>query len=290
MSDGQQYRVSPDQLDQLAGGWQDGAAKLQQVAQRIDAVLGEFGRAELSTLVSRGVVAAEAVVLAERVVKEAGRTAGTLAAALGQDATGITQCAKNYREADEEAGKHLHGGQGSGPVAPPGRPTGPGPGPGTGTGAPGHGGGTGGGGGNGGGHGGGGGSTAPAPLPEGHYANRAQVMAWINQAFDVLKANGVPADQLNAEGVLLMIEHESSGNPQAVNDWDSNAKAGHPSKGLMQTIDSTFQSNKLPGHDDVYNPVDNIIAGTRYALERYGSINNVPGVKAVSAGKPYVGY
>ncbi|HEX5118765.1 MAG TPA: transglycosylase SLT domain-containing protein [Pseudonocardiaceae bacterium] len=71
---------------------------------------------------------------------------------------------------------------------------------------------------------------------------------------------------------------------------NSNAQAGHPSKGLMQTIDSTFQANKLPGHGNIYNPVDNIVAGVRYALSRYGSIGNVPGIVAVHSGHDYVGY
>jgi hypothetical protein len=71
---------------------------------------------------------------------------------------------------------------------------------------------------------------------------------------------------------------------------NSNAQAGHPSKGLMQTIDSTFNSYKISGHDNIYNPVDNIIAGVRYALSRYGSIGNVPGIVAVHSGRAYVGY
>jgi SLT domain-containing protein len=87
-----------------------------------------------------------------------------------------------------------------------------------------------------------------------------------------------------------LIQHESSGNPNAINLWDSNATAGHPSKGLMQTIDSTFDQHHLPGYDNVYAPVDNIIAGTRYAIDRYGSISNVPGVRALQSGRGYVGY
>lgn len=71
---------------------------------------------------------------------------------------------------------------------------------------------------------------------------------------------------------------------------NSNAAAGHPSKGLMQCIDSTFNAHKLPGHDDIYNPVDNIIAGVRYTIDRYGSIANTPGLQAMSQGGGYVGY
>lgn len=71
---------------------------------------------------------------------------------------------------------------------------------------------------------------------------------------------------------------------------NSNAQAGHPSKGLMQCIDSTFDAHKLPGHDNIYNPVDNIIAGVRYTISRYGSIANTPGLQAMAHGGGYVGY
>ena len=140
----------------------------------------------------------------------------------------------------------------------------------------------------GGGSGSGGGSLQP-PGPA-QYANQTQVESWINQAFQALEAAGVPASELNEAGVLLIIEHESSGNPNAINNWDSNAKAGDPSRGLMQVIGTTFNEYKLSGHDDIYNPVDNIIAGVRYAISRYGSIQNVPGVKNVDSGGKYVGY
>lgn len=71
---------------------------------------------------------------------------------------------------------------------------------------------------------------------------------------------------------------------------NSNAAAGHPSKGLMQCIDSTFNAHKLPGHDNIYNPVDNIIAGVKYSVDRYGGLGNVPGIKAMAHGGAYQGY
>jgi Transglycosylase SLT domain len=133
------------------------------------------------------------------------------------------------------------------------------------------------------------GNSLQPPGPA-NYANQSQVESWISQAFKVLEADGVPASELDEAGVLLIIEHESSGNPNAINNWDSNAKAGDPSRGLMQVIGTTFNEYKLSGHGNIYNPVDNIIAGVRYALSRYGSIQNVPGVKSVDRGGSYVGY
>jgi uncharacterized protein YukE len=166
---------------------------------------------------------------------------------------------------------------------------GPSGGGGSGGGSGGGGGGSFGGGGSGGGGGGGGGGMGssggpPATKPPGN------VQSWIDQAIQILEQNGVPASALNADDIWTIIQHESGGNPNAINLWDSNAQAGHPSKGLMQCIDSTFQGHMLPGHGNIYNPVDNVIAGVRYALSRYGSIGNVPGIRAVHSGGAYVGY
>jgi uncharacterized protein YukE len=149
------------------------------------------------------------------------------------------------------------------------------------------GGGSGGGSGGGGAGGGGGMGSSGGPPSSPPPGN---VQSWIQQAIQILEQNGVPASELNANDIWTIIQHESGGNPNAINLWDSNAQAGHPSKGLMQCIDSTFQAHMLPGHGNIYNPVDNVVAGVRYALSRYGSIGNVPGIVAVHSGRAYVGY
>lgn len=132
--------------------------------------------------------------------------------------------------------------------------------------------------------GGTGGATGGGPAPSG------QVGQWINQAMEALKQSGVDMSKVNAQDIATIIQHESGGDPNAINRTDSNAAAGHPSQGLMQTIPSTFNQYALQGHNNITNPVDNIIAGVRYAIERYGSTSNVPGVKAVRNGGQYVGY
>jgi LysM repeat protein len=133
------------------------------------------------------------------------------------------------------------------------------------------------------------GGAAPTAAPAGP-APKGQVGDWINQATSILRQQGVPVDKMNPADIALIIQRESGGNPNASNGWDSNAAKGTPSIGLMQTIQPTFDAHKLPGHGDIRNPVDNIIAGVRYAIERYGSVSNVPGVKAVHNGGAYVGY
>jgi hypothetical protein len=107
---------------------------------------------------------------------------------------------------------------------------------------------------------------------------------------EALQLAGVPVTDANLRAVNLIVQKESAWNPNAVNNWDSNAAKGTPSKGLMQTIGPTFNSYAIPGHKNILDPVDNMVAGIRYAVDRYGSLQNVPGVKAVTRGAAYVGY
>lgn len=80
----------------------------------------------------------------------------------------------------------------------------------------------------------------------------------------LLKEKGLASDKATVDAVIKRINQESTGNPRAQNNWDSNAAAGTPSKGLIQTIDPTFQSYKDPGHDDIWNPEDNLRASFNY--------------------------
>ncbi|MDQ1047771.1 LysM peptidoglycan-binding domain-containing protein [Streptomyces sp. V4I2] len=98
---------------------------------------------------------------------------------------------------------------------------------------------------------------------------------WIREAMDIMAQKGIPGSY---DGIYRNIIRESSGNPQAINNWDSNAAAGTPSKGLLQTIDPTFQAYHVDGTSwDPYDPVANITAACNYAAARYGSIDNVFG-------------
>jgi len=134
------------------------------------------------------------------------------------------------------------------------------------------------------------GATSGSGKAESQPSVGGNVGDWIAQAQKIMTANGIPLSKMNAADIATIIQHESGGNPTIQNNWDSNAKAGHPSIGLMQTIQPTFDAYKLPGHSDIRNPVDNIIAATRYAISRYGSISNVPGIVKVHNGGSYVGY
>jgi cell wall-associated NlpC family hydrolase len=124
------------------------------------------------------------------------------------------------------------------------------------------------------------GNDAGGPMPTGN------LKSWIKSALGILHKDTPGNERI----VNTMAMHESGGNPRAQNNWDSNAKAGHPSKGLLQTIDSTFNHYSISGHKNIWNPVDNIIAGVRYAVSRYGSLEKVPGIKSMANGGGYKGY
>jgi hypothetical protein len=93
-----------------------------------------------------------------------------------------------------------------------------------------------------------------------------------------------------AKGLATIAQRESGGNPNAVNNWDSNAKAGHPSAGLMQMIKSTFLAHAVKGHTSWMNPIDQVASSVRYIESRYGSISKVPGIASMAKGGKYVGY
>lgn len=97
------------------------------------------------------------------------------------------------------------------------------------------------------------------------------VERWRPYVIQALKANGFDASDYQVAAWMRVIQRESNGNPKAINLWDSNAKAGIPSMGLVQTIGPTFNAYKFPGHNDVYNGYDDLLAGIHYMKAIYGS-------------------
>ncbi|MET9453474.1 transglycosylase SLT domain-containing protein [Streptomyces canus] len=103
------------------------------------------------------------------------------------------------------------------------------------------------------------------------YANNLD--GWIKESLDIMKAKGIPGSY---NGLHRNIIRESSGNPNAINNWDINAINGIPSKGLLQVIPPTFKAYHVPGTSwNIYDPVANITAAANYAADKYGSMDNV---------------
>lgn len=112
------------------------------------------------------------------------------------------------------------------------------------------------------------------------------VDGWIAEALQVMDL-----PQNLAPSVKRIVMAESGGNPRAVNRWDSNARRGTPSRGLMQTVPSTFRAfvhPELAGRP-ITDPVANITAGVRYMVSRYGMDTLQAGGRR-GAGGAYRGY
>ena len=97
------------------------------------------------------------------------------------------------------------------------------------------------------------------------------VERWRSYVERALKANGIEPTPFRVSKILETIKRESNGDPNAINNWDSNAMAGHPSIGLMQTIGPTFEAYKHAGHNNIRNGYDNLLAAINYIKHRYGT-------------------
>ena len=102
------------------------------------------------------------------------------------------------------------------------------------------------------------------PTPGGALVER-----WRPYIKKALKMNGLPTTQAYVNAWMSQIQTESGGNPSAIGGNDGLADGN--ATGLLQTKPGTFAANAFPGHGNIMNGFDNMLAAIRYAKNRYGA-------------------
>ncbi len=104
-----------------------------------------------------------------------------------------------------------------------------------------------------------------------HASGRPAVLAAIRKALDIKGIHDPAARARWERGMDLVARRESNYNANAINDWDSNAARGTPSRGAWQFIAPTFAAYHQPGTSrDIHNLVAQACAFINYAMGRYG--------------------
>jgi len=135
-----------------------------------------------------------------------------------------------------------------------------------------------------------------AKIVEGQYGGGFAGVAARQVAKDVGSVPDVIRQAMQITGVdaswgpylKLLMQVESGGNPVARNPIWVNYRTGQQARGprpgpgwyqatgLYQMMEPTFRAYAIPGHTDIYNPLDNTIAAIRYIADRYGHPANIP--------------
>lgn len=98
----------------------------------------------------------------------------------------------------------------------------------------------------------------------------AGVQRWRDQVKQALAANNLSTSDSMIERILRQIATESSGNEKASQHGDPDGDGSGPAMGLMQTKRNTFNHYAFPGHKDIWNGYDSLLAGLAYAKATYG--------------------
>ena len=130
-----------------------------------------------------------------------------------------------------------------------------------------------------------GGYGPSGPPPDaGAPASRVDRARWIGSAVEILINHGVDPSRIDAEQIAQIVDRNSGGNPHAMDLQAPNGSEGSPPKGLMQITDDVFQQHQVQGYENIWAPVDNMLAGVMYFLAQWDTLMDAFNATAPSFG------
>ncbi|OLR89899.1 transglycosylase SLT domain-containing protein [Actinokineospora bangkokensis] len=115
------------------------------------------------------------------------------------------------------------------------------------------------------------GTSGPPPTP-GAPASMVDRARWIGSAVEILVAHGVDPSKIDPGLIAQIVDRQSGGNPHAIDMSAPGAADGQAPKGIMGVTDQQFQQHQVPGYQNIWEPVDNMLAGIKHLVQEWGSI------------------
>lgn len=117
------------------------------------------------------------------------------------------------------------------------------------------------------------GTVNPAKWLKGHGGGKVGGSGSANARRAIQRAQSILGGRYKSsyitEQMMRVAKRESNFQAGAVNNWDSNARAGIPSKGMFQMIEPSFRAYAKPGHGNILNPTDEAISAMRYIVGKW---------------------
>jgi hypothetical protein len=99
---------------------------------------------------------------------------------------------------------------------------------------------------------------------------REHIIRLLRGVWEAFGLSGAQLEEAVAKNYRRIMQ-ESSGSPQAIQRIeDINSRTGNHARGLFQFTPPTFAAWKVDGYDDIYNPLDNILAAVNAQVNSLG--------------------
>jgi hypothetical protein len=128
-----------------------------------------------------------------------------------------------------------------------------------------------------------GGGSGGGALSGVYPAPSAQLQSWTSQAVQRLNAAGFGILGADQQNILTVLQNEGGDNPTA---YEATGGTWGPAQVQPGTFQGVQHDYPQLGLTNILDPVQNIVAGIAYAIQRYGSTSQIPGIVSLRTGQP----